>query len=696
MSQNTTISAGATHAAELLRIATAALDAGDLADAETQLRQVAAIAPNDPVAAHQLAVVLVKTNRSEEAAAVLKKQASVGALPVSLLLLGTLFEATGRVQDAELCFEKVLKREPENQAAAARLAAIREERRAANNISSSGTADDITALEQAVERAPQNAAALHNLGCALVRAKRFADAESMLRQSVQISNHPQTWMALGELYETTGHIPQAYGCYKNTFNVAPNDYHLLMKLGALTEVMEDKPGAREHYRRALEVKPGDYQATSKYTSLIFDKEPELAVRSWEDVLTKAGDNVERQSAALDQLVCHKEWWERIKRGEMPYHCARLSDLFFTYALDDVKQWDAINQKRLADKPGNPSLLAAAALSKFSLRDRHGAETLFRAAAEKAPDHVLSTIRFEPAFYEQLRAFTDADLTRTLPPVIVAASLVPDPKGILYLSCNFTYFRAFALPMVVSMRETSPHTPVHIHIMDANEEETAFALAFLQKLSPIKFALSVERPGLTKGPIQEARSYYHAVRFIRFYEHLRHYGVPLWLMDVDAVINTDLDGLFATLDGNDVAMRIRPGRKEPWNQFNACVVGAGTSGPSFEYIRLVAAYLAYFFQNNGLRWGIDQLAMYGVFADMEDRKEEPRLALLGEREVDYTYRDDGYVWCNSGAGKFQHLKRIAKPNSLPLANFDGNKFVGVFERHWKECERIAAELPALST
>jgi hypothetical protein len=131
--------------------------------------------------------------------------------------------------------------------------------------------------------------------------------------------------------------------------------------------------------------------------------------------------------------------------------------------------------------------------------------------------------------------------------------------------------------------------------------------------------------------------------------------------------------------------------EPWNQFNACVVGAGTTPASYEYFRLIAAYLAYFFQRKSLRWGIDQLAMYGVFADMQDLGRAPALALLGAREVDYDYRDDGFVWCNSGAGKFQHLQRISKPGSLPLADFTENRFVGVFEKYWRETQDIAATI-----
>lgn len=551
--------------------------------------------------------------------------------------------------------------------------------------------DAVVFFERAALHAPDDAMIGHNLGYALYRAKRPQEATAILEKAANTSKNASTWTLLGEVYESLGHQAKAFQCYKLALRAKPNDYTTLIKLGALKEAMGDKAGGRSCYQLALAAHPRDLHATIKYTNLIFEKEPELAVRLWEDLLANVGGNLDLRAAALEQLICKKEWWERIKRGEMPYHASRRDELFFNYALDNLKDLDNTHQARLNKKPDNQGIMVAAGLTKFCLGERHEAERLFRAAAEKIKGNIYDAVRFEPAFYDELRAFTDADLTCTLAPVIEVAPLVPNGRGILYLSCNFTYFRAFALPMIVSLREHSPETPVHIHLMDANEEETHFALRFMEHLAPVKFGVSVERPGLTAASAQEARSYYHAVRFIRFYEHLCHYGVPLWLMDVDAVINQNLDELFRMLDGSDVSMRIRPGRIEPWNQFNACVVGGSPDERSREYFRLIAAYLAYFFQRKSLRWGIDQLAMYGVFADMEDRGSAPSLALLGEREVDYSYRDDGFVWCNSGAGKFQHLQRLSNPGTLPLANFDDNRFVGVFERHWKECERITAAL-----
>jgi hypothetical protein len=285
--------------------------------------------------------------------------------------------------------------------------------------------------------------------------------------------------------------------------------------------------------------------------------------------------------------------------------------------------------------------------------------------------------------------TDADLTASLPPCLNVTPPAPDAAGVLYLACDPVYFTAFALPMLCSVAENSPHTPVHLHVMDAMPEQIAHILNFCKRLAPLRFALSTERPGLQGAPQKEARCYYHAVRFIRFYEHLKLYGCPLWLADVDAIVNRDLGELFALLNGRDAAMRIRPGRLEPWNQFNACVLGASQSDRSRDYHRQVAAYAAHFHQRNGLRWGIDQLAMYGVFADLQDRGGAPDLALLGEREVDYDYRHDGFIWCNSGGKKFQHLRRVASPGKLQMADFGGDRFVTAFERYWRTAQETAA-------
>ena len=214
-----------------------------------------------------------------------------------------------------------------------------------------------------------------------------------------------------------------------------------------------------------------------------------------------------------------------------------------------------------------------AVSRFCLNDRHAAGEMFESLRESFSGHTFETVNFSPTFYDNLRRFSADDLTRGLPPLLNLTDLPSDSGGVLYLSCNFFYFRAFALPMICSLRHKSPHTPVHLHIMDASESEAKFAIDFCTLLKLPRFAVSVERPGLQSAKQMEARCYYHAVRFIRLYQHIQAYRCPLWLMDVDAIVNRDLSELFAMLGDNDAAMRVRPGRIEPWNQFNASCVGS---------------------------------------------------------------------------------------------------------------------------
>lgn len=528
----------------------------------------------------------------------------------------------------------------------------------------------------------------HNLAYLLHNTRRSREAESLLRALPQVI--PESLVLLGDIHAAAGQEAEAFRMYKAALRAVPGDYSALMKLGLLKDKMGDKPGARDCFRQAMEIRPLDWNATYHYILSIWDKDPEPAVKLAENLLAAATTTKER-IRGLEFIICRHEWWERIRRGQMPYHATSIDELFFNHSLKYLHELEGLMQERLKEDPTNASRKAQVANLHFALNRRHAAEEIWASIPTYTQGKILENVRFAPAFYDELRTFTDADLIRDLPPVIELAPPVPDAGGVLYLSCNFTYFKAFALPMINSVRARSPRTPVHVHIMDADEDQAAFSLAYLQKLSPLRFSLTIERPGLEQAPPIEARCYYHAVRFIRYYHHLKTYNCPLWLMDVDALVNIDLSELFDKLKGVDVSMRIRPGRLEPWNQFNACVVGAATTPASIEYFRLVAAYLAYFFQRKTLRWGIDQLAMYGVFADMQDRGAAPQVALLGEREVDYDYRDDGFVWCNSGIGKFKHLQRIANPGSMPMADFDGNRFVGAFEHFWKETQRVAADV-----
>lgn len=541
-------------------------------------------------------------------------------------------------------------------------------------------------FRSALALSPGDLRAVHGLGAALHATGRKAEAIAFLAPYVEKGALVESMLLLGQIYDETGDDARATLCFKGVLKRLPTNYRAAMRLAAIKERMGDKPGARECYRMALEGSPNDVTAAVKFTNANWEKDPEGGVAIMERLLAAVGDDLAKRSHVLETLILQKEWWERMRRKLMPYHATDVSELFYKHASHYVKDYEQTNLKRL-NGPDDAVARLSLGYARFIQGDRHGAEPLFR---ERARGNIVDCIRFQPAFYDELRRDQLPEIAAGLPDLHLLTPLAHDPAGVVYLSCNQSYFTAFAMPMLVSLRDKAPGTPVHIHIMDATKEEAQAAVDFCEHLAPLRFAVSVERPGFTTVDMN-ARGYYHAVRFIRFYQHLLAYGCPLWMMDVDALFNRDPAGMFAELKGKDVAMRVRPGRFEPWNQFNACIVGASASAASLEYFRLMAAYVGRFLREDQLKWGIDQLIMYGVYADMADRGQAPTLALLGEREIDYDYRDDGFVWCNSGAAKFRHLQRIANPASLPSANFEGNRFVEVFERTWNATQDILREI-----
>ena len=542
-------------------------------------------------------------------------------------------------------------------------------------------------FREAIRLDPANARASHFLASIYLQQNRRADAETVLVNAANKNPLVDSMRMLAEIFDTSNRVKQAAICYETILNAIPTDYPALIKLGEAREKLEDKAGATDCYRRAMAAKPDDITAVFKYADIMSSTNPEEGVRALEALLARHTE-LPNRITILNMLVVRKECWERIKRGEMPYHCARVDELLFNYASDYAKQFEQMTAALYAANPDKLQPRLVHGNAKFAVRDRHAAEALWQ--PETQVGNVGENVRFSPAFYDELKTFSDEDLVRGLPPLLTLLQPRPDPNGTLYLSCNAMYFHAFALPMIISLRERSPQTSLHMHIMDIDAAGADNAANILKKLGGDKFSLSVERPGLD-GNTMPGRCYYHAIRFIRFYNLLRELNTPLWLMDVDAVVNRDLGEMFDMMKGADAAMRIRPGRLEPWSQFNACVVGANPTPASFNYFRAIAAYTAYFHQRNNVRWGIDQLAMYGVFEDMRDRGQAPVLTLLGEREVDYDYRDDGFIWCNSGIPKFKHLQRIASGATTSIAD-DRNKFSQVFERYWKETQALGGSSP----
>ena len=368
-----------------------------------------------------------------------------------------------------------------------------------------------------------------------------------------------------------------------------------------------------------------------------------------DQLLAAADDAAKLQIYL-ALLPYKEFHARQRQGLAPHHADGLGDLFFRHAATDFAAFRALAARHAAARPTDPQAVMAEMIARFCANDRPGAQACLDRLRPGA-NNIWEAVTFKPAHYARLTEMTDAQMIAGLPPVVdlIGARFAAEP--IALLACDYPYFAAFARPMLRSLAAVGAGAQVHVHIMDADAAQQAEAAAFCRSLGGVTVALTIENPGVAAKGGAAARCYYHAIRFIRLYELLRRAPHSVWLMDVDALFQRDPRVLYAELGVSDLAMRIRPGRLEPWNQFNACIVGAAPTAASLCYFRLVAASIADLHQRDLLRWGVDQLAMYAAFMHLDDGGCAPTVSFLDARTLDYEHRDDGVVWCNSGTDKF---------------------------------------------
>ena len=125
---------------------------------------------------------------------------------------------------------------------------------------------------------------------------------------------------------------------------------------------------------------------------------------------------------------------------------------------------------------------------------------------------------------------------------------------------------------------------------------------------------------------------------------------------------------------------------PIYQFNASVVGVAPSDRARAYIHQVAAYIAHFHRRNALRWGIDQLALYAVFADLQDLGTAPALGLLGADDIALDHQRRSTFWTAVGAQKFNFLEREAR-GAAPVET----DYAAAFAAYRNQVRTIAATI-----
>jgi len=539
-------------------------------------------------------------------------------------------------------------------------------------------------LMRCLEIAPNSAAALDLLAQLELSEGNSDAALAFAKKAVSLQSLSTFVTTLAEALKAKGDLKNASEYFLKVITKLPNDTRSLAGLGDIYRETGNVRQALDCYESILKNNPKNAKIAINYSKLL----PPTQLHKGLEALEAARPPEDAPSKIrLSYLSWHtpcKEWATRAQRHMAPYHISDIDELFFNFARDERDAYEAAADEILLNSPEHGSALVAKACCIFTRGLRLESEPIYHKIKSSKPRSIYSNIEFSKAFFEKLLCLSDAQLAAPFPPLTTIKSEIFQDEHIIYLSCNHEYFLNFTRAMLLSINDVAKGSQVHIHIMDATPEELNAAKAFCESLDGIKTALTSETTGLMGGTgDMPASNYYHSIRFIRFYTHLKAYNKTCWMMDVDALMNRDPQSLFKNIETFDTAFRARPGRMEPWNQFSACVFGVRPTEAGLKYLHLVAAYIFHFYNERSLGWGIDQLAMYAAFEHLRDESQAPSVYLLDNIATNLNHTPDGYVWLAAGNDKFVQVKRISKGKDMP----EGYENATYFEAFKKYSARL---------
>ena len=321
---------------------------------------------------------------------------------------------------------------------------------------------------------------------------------------------------------------------------------------------------------------------------------------------------------LLKSISEAERTERVARGLPPHHVLDMAEFPFCFASKTFKRFAAATAQWASQSPDDPGPQSINAWARVLVGDYAGADAALARFQALMPDQPLAAMRFTSL---------PGGAPLSLPPVV---GKWPDQPA-FFISCDLLYLRKYGLNLLRSLAHHAPGCAAHVHVLGPDAAD----------LSDINLALTVttEDPAPIFATGLDPKIYYHAARLVRFAQALRASGQPLVASDADALVTADPRALL-TLPG-DVAIRVRPGRIEPWHHFSACLLrGTPQSIPYFDAVtEIILRLLSKPF------WGLDQYALFAAYLNTKQA-----LTLLGPDVASVESDKPGLFWFTAGVNK----------------------------------------------
>lgn len=202
----------------------------------------------------------------------------------------------------------------------------------------------ITAYSQSLKLEPRNAAALNNLGAALIRAGRFQEAISTLENALALQpGYGRALANLGKALREAGRVPEAIARLRDAVAREPQQVSALVNLGEALAAAGELDEARQALERATTIMPTLVEAhmTLGIVCLQAGQVPE-SLSALRTAVALAPHHADAHSNLAHALFSSGDWqgaWPHFEyRFQRHAHRSRLSP------PPGVSRWDGVLQK----------------------------------------------------------------------------------------------------------------------------------------------------------------------------------------------------------------------------------------------------------------------------------------------------------------------------------------------------------------
>lgn len=313
-----------------------------LEEAERELRRAIALAPNFAKPHEDLGLLLLQQRRGEEAEAVLREAVRLDpeleqahfSLGRALLMNGKSAEAddafdrcfalnpekgrlaeaarlhrSGRVEEAERLYRRVLRDNPENVTALRLLGVIAMQ---------SGHPDNaLELLSRAVRLAPDFTGAVIDLGRLHQDQHRLAEATECFRRAVATApDSAQAHYLLAAALAPAARTEEASAAYRRAIELQPGHAGAWLGLGHTLKTLGRQSEAIAAYRECIRLKPANGESWWSLANLKTYRLDDDDVRAMESALETPGDD---EQSAVNFLFALAKAWEDREDYERAWH-----------------------------------------------------------------------------------------------------------------------------------------------------------------------------------------------------------------------------------------------------------------------------------------------------------------------------------------------------------------------------------------